>query len=92
MYSFSTYLLDFLSAPKESKSKIEYHKLLPKETWFLIFSFLPAKALCAVAQVSRDWNEMSEEDFLWARVCLDYVMQGGDLFASEGKRLLVQKI
>ena len=30
---------------------------------------------------------MSEEDFLWARICLNFVMGGGDLFASEGKLL-----
>ncbi|KAJ7337129.1 hypothetical protein OS493_009982 [Desmophyllum pertusum] len=59
---------------------VDFVASLPKELAERIFSYLPVKSLCRVAQCNRLWRERSNHNAVWYRLC---VQQGWDRFGED---------
>jgi F-box-like len=49
---------------------------LPPETLMLVFGYLDVQSLCRIAQVSRFWRELAEDDSLWIRIRTACILHG----------------
>ncbi|KAI8869049.1 WD40 repeat-like protein [Ramicandelaber brevisporus] len=47
--------------------------VLPTELSFVILSYLDARSLCRVAQVSSHWAAFANDDFVWHRMCEQHI-------------------
>lgn len=59
---------------------VDFVASLPKELAERIFSYLPVKSLCHVAQCNRLWRERSNHNAIWYRLC---VQQGWEKFGED---------
>ena len=63
-------LLRHVNAVVEPKVQRDYVSDLPREIQLLILMQLNAKDLTRVAQVSAYWHQLSNDSFLWKRLCM----------------------
>jgi len=59
---------------------VDFVASLPKELTERIFSYLPVKSLCRVAQCNKLWRERSNHNAIWYRFC---VQRGWDRFGED---------
>ena len=65
---FCSYLKDLYRSIGQTEPKTL--QSLPSETILLVFEYLDAKGLCAIATVSPMWTELSNMDTYWEHLCL----------------------
>ncbi|KAG9304445.1 hypothetical protein G9A89_020007 [Geosiphon pyriformis] len=65
--------LSFLSNSLDDLIRIDFLNSLPNELSFHVLSFLDAKSLCRVAQVSKTWKFMADDDVVWHKMCEQHI-------------------
>ncbi|CAG8734516.1 3393_t:CDS:1, partial [Ambispora leptoticha] len=65
--------LSFLSNNLKDLIRIDFLNALPSELSFKILSFLDAKSLYNVAQVSKTWKCLADDDVVWRKMCEQHI-------------------
>jgi F-box/WD-40 domain protein MET30 len=88
--------LSFVSATVKEMLKIDFMTLLPIELSFKVLGYLDTVSLCKAAQVSKQWNQLAEDDIVWHKMCQQHIEKkckkcGWGLPLMERKRLEEEK-
>jgi F-box and WD-40 domain protein MET30 len=88
--------LSYVSASVKEMLKIDFMALLPIELSFKILGYLDTVSLCKAAQVSKQWNQLAEDDIVWHKMCQQHIEKkckkcGWGLPLMERKRLEEEK-
>eukprot|EP01137_Pigoraptor_chileana_P003848 Opistho-2@44655 len=54
-------------------TRVDFVSALPDKLAKHVLSFCDAKRLCTAAQVSRKWQNMADDDYLWHRMCAQHI-------------------
>ncbi|KAI8062122.1 WD40-repeat-containing domain protein [Gongronella butleri] len=65
--------LSFIYESLQPLLKIDFVAVLPRHVSLEIFSYLDAITLCQVAQVSRAWQRMANDETLWHSLCQQHI-------------------
>lgn len=57
----------------EQVIRVDFLQRLPRDLAMRILAYLDAPSLGRIAQVSRHWKELAEDDQLWRRMCIQHI-------------------
>jgi F-box/WD-40 domain protein MET30 len=53
--------------------RIDFFAVLPRELSCKVLEYLDAESLCKVAQVSRLWQSLADNDTVWQKMCEQHI-------------------